>query len=83
MALLSDATVIVEAGATSGTEHQAWEAIRLGRLVLVMESLARAGLPWVEKLLGYGAQVLTNDNLELVVESLPSGERSGSIELAF
>lgn len=31
MALLSDATVIVEAGETSGTLHQGWEALRLGR----------------------------------------------------
>ncbi len=31
MALISDATVIVEAGEKSGTIHQGWEAIRLGR----------------------------------------------------
>ena len=31
MALLSPATVIVEAGEGSGTQHQGWEALRLGR----------------------------------------------------
>ena len=40
MALLSDATVIVEAGERSGTLHQGWEALRLGRLPFLMESVA-------------------------------------------
>ena len=31
MALLSPATVIIEAGEGSGTQHQGWEALRLGR----------------------------------------------------
>lgn len=34
MALMSDATLIVEAATNSGTRHQGWEAIRLGRPVL-------------------------------------------------
>ena len=36
MALLSDATLVVEAGENSGTRHQGWEAIRLGRPVLFL-----------------------------------------------
>jgi DNA processing protein len=35
MALLTDATVIVEAGEKSGTLHQGWEALRLGRLLFL------------------------------------------------
>ena len=31
MALLTDATVIIEAGESSGTLDQGWEALRLGR----------------------------------------------------
>src|SRR5581483_2885572 len=41
MALLTDATVIVEAGEKSGTLHQGWEALRLGRLVFLLESVAQ------------------------------------------
>ena len=40
MALISDATVIVEAGEKSGTRHQGWEALRLGRLVFIMHNVA-------------------------------------------
>nr|WP_254453131.1 DNA-processing protein DprA [Ruegeria atlantica] len=31
MALLTDATIVVDASETSGTRHQAWEALRLNR----------------------------------------------------
>ena len=47
MALISDATVIVEAGEKSGTRHQGWEALRLGRLVFIMENVAEnPALSW-------------------------------------
>ena len=59
MALFSDATVIVEAGPKSGTIHQGWEAIRLGRSLYVLDSLAREGHPWLKEMIGYGAQVLS------------------------
>lgn len=73
MALLSDATVIVEAGEQSGTVHQGWEAIRLGRPLFLLESLASTpGLTWPAKMLEYGAQVLTRDNLAAVLEELPA-----------
>lgn len=62
MALVSHATVIVEAGATSGTQSQAWEAIRLGRQLYLHESMVRAGYDWVQKLLRYGA--ITFEDLE-------------------
>lgn len=71
MALISDATVIVEAGETSGTISQAWEAIRLGRQLLIPSSLAdqKAELRWVEQILEYGVEVFSDEN-ELL-EALP------------
>lgn len=60
MALISDATVIVEASDSSGSISQGWEAIRLGRLLLIMKSVVDDDrLTWPKKMLEYGAQVLT------------------------
>jgi DNA processing protein len=76
MALLCGATVIVEAGESSGTKHQGWEALRLGRLLFLMESLAkREDLKWPSEMLGYGAQVLSRENLAAVLEALPEVPR--------
>jgi DNA processing protein len=72
MALLSDATVIVEAGEKSGTLHQGWEALRLGRLLFLMESVvANPALSWPAEMIRYGAQVLARDILEDVLDNLP------------
>ncbi len=72
MALLTDATVIVEAGEKSGTVHQGWEALRLGRLLFLLESLATdQDLSWPREMIAYGAQVLTRSNLDVVIENLP------------
>lgn len=76
MALIADSTVIVEAGEKSGTLHQGWEALRLGRPLFLMESLAQnQALTWPKELIRYGAQVLSRESLELLFELLP--ERSG------
>jgi DNA processing protein len=84
MALLSDATVIVEAGEKSGSLNQGWEAIRLGRLVFLMESLTKdPSLSWPEKMVAYGAQVLTRDNLDIVLENLPAFTQSAASAVAF
>ena len=73
MALLSDATVIVEAGEKSGTLHQGWEALRLGRLLFLMESVATdPALSWPREMIKYGAQVLTRENLSEELADLPS-----------
>ncbi len=64
MALISDATVIVHAGRRSGTEHQGWEAIRLGRHLLLLESLDGIGIQWAKNLRRYGAEVLSDANLD-------------------
>ncbi len=80
MALLSDATIIVEVGPKSGTEHQGWEALRLGRLLFIMESLAvREDLPAVQKMRQYGAQVLSRSNLEDFLSNLPERERGSTV----
>lgn len=76
MALLSDATFIVEGGARSGTEHQGWEAIRLGRQLFVLESVVLSN-PWARKLVQHGAQVLTRESLEEVLEGLSDCSSSG------
>lgn len=73
MALISDATVIVEASEKSGTRHQGWEAIRLGRLVYIMQNVADdPALSWPKEMIGYGAQVLTREDLPDVLYDIPS-----------
>lgn len=72
MALVSDASVIIEAGATSGTVSQGWEAIRLGRPLFLLKSLVDAGLPWPREMIEHGAFVL-NDMADLL-DVLPTDE---------
>ena len=68
MALISDATVIVEAGVSSGTQHQGWEAIRLNTPLLLAQSLVTRRFDWTEMMLNYGARPLTQleDVLDVV-----------------
>lgn len=71
MALLSDATVIVEASETSGTQSQAWEAIRLNRRLFLLESLVReANIQWVKSVMDYGAEVLNKENILELLDSI-------------
>ena len=73
MALLSDATIIVEAGEKSGTRHQGWEALRLGRAVFIMENIAEdSKLSWPREMIDYGADVLSKANLSTLIENLPA-----------
>lgn len=68
MALISDASVIVEASDGSGSLSQGWEALRLGRPLFLMASIMeRRGLTWPEKMLQYGARVLTKPDELLAV----------------
>ena len=77
MALLSDATVIVEAGEKSGSLHQGWEALRLGRPLFILESAAGSyDLKWPGEFIAYGALTLPSDDFRLLSEFLP--ERSGA-----
>ena len=82
MALLSDATVIVEAGEKSGSLHQGWEALRLGRPLFLMEEFVR-GLAWVAEMERYGAEALTLESLELLFELLPERARGEASQPAF
>lgn len=61
MALISDATVIVEAGNTSGSLHQGWETIRLGRPLFICKHVFENNqLSWTEKMSQYGAMKLSD-----------------------
>ena len=73
MALLSVATIIVEAGPNSGTRHQGWEAIRLGRPLFFLESaLTLSDARWIQELRDYGAEVLNDGNLSRSLENIPA-----------
>ncbi len=72
MALLTDATIIVEAGENSGTRHQGWEAIKLGRPVLFpIRFLESTRVAWPAKMAEYGAFGFDARTLGLVLDSLP------------
>jgi DNA processing protein len=76
MALLTDATVIVEAGEKSGTVHQGWEALRLGRQLFLLESVAMdQTLSWPKKMIHYGAHVLSRANLGDMLSDIPAVTR--------
>lgn len=71
MALLSDATVIASTtGSSSGTRHQGWEAIRLGRPLFMHRSvLSGPSAAWAETLHKYGAVVI--DDPQPVIDGIP------------
>ena len=80
MALISDTTVIVEAGEKSGTRHQGWEALRLGRLVFIMRNVAEdPKLTWPKEMIGYGAQMLSREDLPEILYDIPSFTAGGAI----
>jgi len=82
MALISDATVIVEASENSGTRHQGWEALRLGRLLFLLESVVtNPSLTWPKEMIKYGAQVLSRENLQEALDDIPNF--TSNIEIAF
>ena len=58
MALIADASIIIEAGDGSGTLSQGWEALRLGRPLFLLKSLLEADVKWPREMLDYGASVL-------------------------
>jgi DNA processing protein len=70
MALVADATVIIEAKEGSGTIHQGWESIRLGRPLFLMRSLvASSPSQWVRDFLDHGAVELVAT--QQVIDVLP------------
>jgi DNA processing protein len=84
MALLSDATVIIEAKDGSGSLHQGWEAIRLGRPLFLAKSLFDdASLEFPAEFARYGAEVLTDETLPDLLELLPKGPRGTESSIPF
>lgn len=72
MALISDATVIVEASNKSGTIHQGWEALRLARPLYILESAHDpSDSSWSSQFLSYGAQILSDESFESLLDSIP------------
>lgn len=72
MALISDATIIIEASDKSGTKHQGWEALRLGRTVFIMENVIKdTSVTWAHEMIKYGAEILTNENFKDLLFDLP------------
>jgi len=75
MALISDATVIVESGEAGGSLHQGWEAIRLGRPLFIRQPvLSDPRLGWPRKMADYGAIAFEepNDILDFVPIGFPA-----------
>lgn len=71
MALISDASVIVEAGEGSGTLYQGWETLRLGRpLFICKPAVHNAELEWPKEMIRHGAIEL--DDPADILEVLPS-----------
>lgn len=72
MALISHATVIIEATDTSGSLSQGFEALRLGRHLFIAQSVVdNPTLNWPTDMLGYGARILTDDSLSELIDELP------------
>ena len=68
---LSHAVVIVEADEKSGTVNTGWEAIRLGRPLWIMQSMAETSdLNWPREMIGYGARTLSKDTFEEFLNAL-------------
>lgn len=70
MALIADASVVVQAGETSGTLSQAWEALRLGRPLFIWKPIFDTSLKWPKEMTKYGAMMLSDP--KDVLQSLPS-----------
>ena len=84
MALISHATVIVEAGEKSGTIHQGWEALRLGRPLFILDRLMNdPELAWPKQFAHYGALALSPEKLEAITDYLPEHGRADLASLDF
>lgn len=78
MALIADATVIIEAADTSGSLSQGWEALRLGRQLYIAQSIIDGGMvTWPKEMLHYGARVLTEESFAQLLEELPPRSAKG------
>jgi len=72
MALISDATVIVEASDSSGSLSQGWEALRLGRALFITKALTEdSEISWTKEMLDHGAKVLSDETVQDFLDCLP------------
>ncbi len=69
MALIADASVIVQAGETSGSISQGYEALRLGRPLFIWKRLWESKLNWPKEMEKFGAVRLSDP--EELLEGLP------------
>ncbi len=75
MALLSDATVIVEATDISGTAYQGREALRLTRPLWILKSVVEnTKLKWPSEFLECGARILSDESFSNFEDLLPKRE---------
>lgn len=82
MALLVEASIIVEASDTSGSLSQGWEALRLGRRLFVLESIVRRpDLTWPKKMMDYGAMPISG--IDEVLDTIPPAPGPGLVEAPF
>ncbi|MCB2197643.1 MAG: DNA-protecting protein DprA [Bacteroidetes bacterium] len=73
MALISDATIIVEASEKSGTKHQGWEALRLGRHLFILQNIIDdKSITWAKEMIKYGAQALTRKDMPELLDEIPN-----------
>ena len=80
MAVVADATIIVEATENSGTRHQGWQAVQLGGPVLFPQSLMDRAPEWSSELIKYGAIVLEPGTLPGVLDEIPYRIQTESYE---
>lgn len=71
MAIISDVTVVVEAGSTGGTVHRAWESVRLKKPLFVCRPVIKADPEWLGEMMRYGATRL--ETYEDVLSGMPLG----------
>jgi DNA processing protein len=77
MALIADASVIIESGDTGGSLSQGWETLRLGRPLFIHDrEFSKSSLTWPQKMARYGAIRFRepSDILELLPSAIPSVE---------
>lgn len=71
MALIADASVIVESGEGGGSLHQGWEALRLGRPLFIHSGeFSKPGITWPRKMQEFGAIEFTDP--EEIMNLIPS-----------
>jgi DNA processing protein len=82
MALIADASVIIESGEGGGSLNQGWETLRLGRPLFIHEhEFEKAGLVWPNKMARYGAIRFQEpeDILDLIPTASPTPESALSL----